>query len=549
MKSALDKYVRAYPVPHPFLETPPYVPLFRRRIIAAFTLPGHLAFIACAAALLWFYSQPTIQNTAVVTTQTPGWDCKILGSITTSDELLLSSRQLVLAVNPNCANDLVLPLFTPGDKGVPTLSYDFGGPNYLSSSAFPACPAKDPFGNPMSCLSNTLTGLGVSTIPRYEYPKTRYEYVAIVGPDPSAGFLDYAPMQPSWMTSNQGDFFMHIERSGFTFPTYQTCLSDMYASCQLIANTSLDAPGSLGVSGQAASNLKWLNDQTSYQPTLPVNFSGYHRWQLCSLYPSAAVAASNGMPIGSFYWLDNQFVRAAATPAPQLLNAGAPLSCGSTQCVPSCVSLNWAPVSIPDRLKSSEIPGPADCANALGPSNRYQFPPSFSIESGVYYNHSFANCCTYSCAVSASCTFSTSSTSSYGTSTTTNTYSYTQISFNGPFGSNVGGADTFEYVFEHNQTCSANMVAASINNMTGGPSILKHAFCDSLQSMPPYLCTKMTRRSALEILSLAFSNALSALGAYFAIAAIVAKRFGSAGIPPTEATEAAPDAPDAPAQV
>ena len=214
MKSALDKYVRAYPVPHPFLETPPYVPLFRRRIIAAFTLPGHLAFIACAAALLWFYSQPTIQNTAVVTTQTPGWDCKILGSITTSDELLLSSRQLVLAVNPNCANDLVLPLFTPGDKGVPTLSYDFGGPNYLSSSAFPACPAKDPFGNPMSCLSNTLTGLGVSTIPRYEYPKTRYEYVAIVGPDPLAGFLDYAPMQPSWMTSNQGDFFMHIERNG-----------------------------------------------------------------------------------------------------------------------------------------------------------------------------------------------------------------------------------------------------------------------------------------------------------------------------------------------
>lgn len=80
------------------------------------------------------------------------------------------------------------------------------------------------------------------------------------------------------------------------------------------------------------------------------------------------------------------------------------------------------------------------------------------------------------------------------------------------------------FVFQRQQTCTADVIAAAINDMSAGPSFLKQAFCEPLRVLPPYSCSRSVRRPVLEILSLSASNAISGLGVYMLIAGVLVQR-------------------------
>ena len=70
---------------------------------------------------------------------------------------------------------------------------------------------------------------------------------------------------------------------------------------------------------------------------------------------------------------------------------------------------------------------------------------------------------------------------------------------------------------EVNQSCSTAAI-------TDRRKVLNAALCAPLISLPPYACTRLIRRPVLEVISLATSNAVAAMGAYMGIAALMLKR-------------------------
>ena len=540
--------------------------------------------MACFAVLIWYYALPNVLVSELRSTQRPGWTCKILNSVTTADELLISSVDLLQALNPQvnlsvtsnssvwfnltalrspstarCLSDLVLAAQSPGAKGIPALTYDFGGKQSSFLQALTPCPTSlaDSLGNPLTCLADSLKGYG--TLPVGYDTSTPFVYIAPNGFNQNlSDLIDgvmFSQVLPSSYYSNSEtvqDIFFHVALSNFNFPTYESCLSDLYVSCE--STETKDFPflneviwdGYLSkqnlTSPQAAATLPWTEGtilstlSPGYQnyvtagPTLNVTARGYHRWQLCTLYPSseAETTTEAATALGSFYWLDNQFMGALAVPTPQLVHTGAPLLCGVVQC---SITTTCATVQTYGLIPSQT---PADCAYALG------FPTYFTLENiSVPYGPGMYDlmCCTNSCdpISAATCLFDSSPN--------TSTYSFTASQYaDRNYYNRITPTSTYQYVFEHNQTCSASVIAGAINDMTSGPSALKHAFCDRLQSLPPYLCTQMTRRPVLEILSLAAANALSGLAAYFGIAAFVTQLASKRGKPNLEGTTTPEDA-------
>jgi hypothetical protein len=71
------------------------------------------------------------------------------------------------------------------------------------------------------------------------------------------------------------------------------------------------------------------------------------------------------------------------------------------------------------------------------------------------------------------------------------------------------------HIFEVAQSCSSARIQSA--------NILNAALCQPLKAMPPYACSRTVRKPVLEIISLATGNALSAMGAYFALASMFLK--------------------------
>jgi hypothetical protein len=68
------------------------------------------------------------------------------------------------------------------------------------------------------------------------------------------------------------------------------------------------------------------------------------------------------------------------------------------------------------------------------------------------------------------------------------------------------------YVFEVNQTCSSERIQSS--------SLLSAALCAPLETLPPYLCTRVVRDSKLTIVSNAWAQTSLVIGGYFAVSAM-----------------------------
>lgn len=91
----------------------------------------------------------------------------------------------------------------------------------------------------------------------------------------------------------------------------------------------------------------------------------------------------------------------------------------------------------------------------------------------------------------------------------------------GAFGLDAWGAPENDspqnplFAFEVNQTCSSARIASG--------ALLTAELCAPLKALPPYACTRTVRKPALEILSLATGNAITGMGAYFALAGLALK--------------------------
>jgi hypothetical protein len=71
------------------------------------------------------------------------------------------------------------------------------------------------------------------------------------------------------------------------------------------------------------------------------------------------------------------------------------------------------------------------------------------------------------------------------------------------------------HMFEVTQSCSSARIQRA--------NILNAVLCQPLQALPPYACSRTVRKPALEIISLATGNALSAMGAYFMLTSLFLK--------------------------
>ena len=323
----------AYPVP-PQFHTPPTLPASRRRAAIMAARPGHLAFLAALAVLLWYYARPTLVQSQVSTTKldaSSGWSCMMLSALNDVDVPVIDLGGLVLALNPQlnvsstawmtatapdtsirCAADMVLPTRAPGGPYAP-LSYTFINGLYGSSTILQAdrlpCPALNASGAPRPCLSFNLSGFGQGG------SSTTYEYIAPVGimrnQSGGASQLIYGTVTPP-DTASGGTYTpaLHLSLQNYIFPTYESCLADLTVACAPTV-TIFDLPwDSMDV--DTAAGLPWTpGDNFNGLPAKPAGFSGVHRWKLCSLYATAeaAVRADNSSAVGSFYWLDTAFMR------------------------------------------------------------------------------------------------------------------------------------------------------------------------------------------------------------------------------------------------